>query len=69
VSRARRLAVAILGTVIGSAAGVPAEAAVEISAEPPLRPGFERGTTDYVSRCDPGKPVRLSVRASGSDRV
>jgi hypothetical protein len=47
----------------------PAGAAVEISANPGLRPAFDRATTDYVSRCVAGTPLRVSVHASDGDRV
>jgi hypothetical protein len=35
----------------------------EISAQPALYPAFDRGVSDYVSRCQPENPVRLSVTA------
>ncbi|MFL5779911.1 MAG: arylsulfotransferase family protein [Thermoleophilaceae bacterium] len=70
MSRVRRLAAPILGTVAGLAlAPAPAGAAVTISAHPSLRPAFDRSVTDYVVSCESGAPVRVHVHASGGDRV
>jgi arylsulfotransferase ASST len=51
---------------LGSAS---ANAKVRVSATPGLKPGFSLSVPDYVSRCVPGKPLKLSVSASGGDRV
>ncbi|HKP92067.1 MAG TPA: aryl-sulfate sulfotransferase [Thermoleophilaceae bacterium] len=76
MSAARRLATPAAGILAGltaaaalAVAAAPAQAAVEITAKPALRPAFERDTSDYVSRCPAGKPLRLSVRARDGDRV
>lgn len=50
-------------------AAAPANGRVEVSATPGLRPAFRQSASDYVSRCDPSVPLRVSVRASGGDRV
>ena len=52
-----------------AAAAAPASAAVHVSTKPSLRPGFSRSVTDYVIRCNPDRPIRVHVRASGGDRV
>ena len=51
------------------AAPVHAAAAVEVTAEPELKPSFKRYVNDYVSRCKPGKPLRLEVDATDGDSV
>jgi hypothetical protein len=61
--------VAALAAATLAVAAAPAGAGVQVSATPALRPAFDRGTSDYVSRCPAGKPLRLSVRASDGDRV
>ena len=67
---ARRLtALAATASAWAALAAPPAGAAVEVSADPPLRPAFDRNVTDYVSRCPSGKTVRVLVRASDGDRV
>jgi hypothetical protein len=38
---------------------------VRLSASPKLYPGFDPALTDYVVRCDPERPVVLSIRADG----
>src|SRR5438552_3336580 len=62
----RALALALLVLAAGA---VPARADVTVSAAPGLYPAFRRDVTDYVSRCGDGRPLRLSVTASGGERV
>jgi hypothetical protein len=50
-------------------AAPPAGAAVQITTKPALRPAFSRSVSDYVARCQPGKPLRVSVKAARHDRV
>ena len=51
-------------------AAAPAAAAVTVSANPALRPAsFQRSLTDYVSRCVPGKPLVLTINATGGEKV
>jgi hypothetical protein len=70
VSAIRRLASPILGTLALLVVAVaPAGAAVELSSKPKLRPAFDRKVTDYVTRCVPGKALRVFVHASDGDRV
>jgi hypothetical protein len=48
----------------GAVAPAPAAAAaLKLSAKPALSPGFAAGVSDYVSRCDPGKPLKLTIDA------
>jgi hypothetical protein len=47
----------------------PAQASVDVTSKPKLYPRFERGASDYVSRCDADRPLRLEVSVSGDDRV
>ncbi|HKP92065.1 MAG TPA: arylsulfotransferase family protein [Thermoleophilaceae bacterium] len=62
-----RIGVALLGCLaLGAGA---ADASVKITTKPPLRPSFSSSVSDYVSRCEPGKPVDVSVRATNGDRV
>jgi hypothetical protein len=67
VSRAAALAALVLGC--GALAAGPAGASVRISAKPDLRPSFSSKVSDYVIRCAAGKPVHLSVAATGGDHV
>jgi hypothetical protein len=70
MTRARaqwRLALAL--AAVGLLAPVSAGARVRVTADPGLKPKFESGVPDYVSRCVPGKPLRFSISASGDDRV
>ena len=50
-------------------AAAPAAASVRITSAPALWPSFSRKVPDYVARCSPGKPLRVSVKASKKDRV
>ena len=50
-------------------AATPAHASVELKGHPSVYPRFDRKVSDYVSRCDADRPLRLDVRASGRDRV
>jgi arylsulfotransferase ASST len=70
VSLVRGLKLALLGAAGWTAVmAAPAFGHVELSATPSLRPHFRPAATDYVSRCVPGKPLRVAVTASGGDRV
>jgi hypothetical protein len=42
---------------------------LEISAQPALYPAFDRGVSDYVSRCEPGNEVQVSVAAPAGTTV
>src|SRR3954452_7918528 len=62
----------LISTAAVAAAAVtaaPAGAAVSVRAEPPLRPAFDTGVTDYVARCPADAPERVFVKATGGDRV
>ena len=62
---------AVLVVAIGAAllAPAPADGAVTITTSPRLKPRFDRGSPDYVVRCNPGTPVRFAVSASDGDTV
>jgi hypothetical protein len=47
----------------------PAVAAVKLTTDPQLKPSFKRYVSDYVSRCESGKPLRFEVQATGGDKV
>ncbi|HKP92066.1 MAG TPA: arylsulfotransferase family protein [Thermoleophilaceae bacterium] len=69
-TRGRLGAGAALATAVWfGAAAAPAPAKVEIDAKPSLRPAFERKVSDYVSRCEPGRALEVSVNATDGDRV
>jgi arylsulfotransferase ASST len=42
---------------------------LQISSEPSLSPTFDLGVSDYVTRCESGSPVRLSVSAPAGTEV
>jgi hypothetical protein len=42
---------------------------VTVSTRPALRPAFDRAVSDYVTRCKPGRPLRVFVHADDGDRV
>jgi hypothetical protein len=67
VRRAARAGAAVLGCLALWTGG--ADASVKITAKPKLRPDFSARVPDYVSRCEPGKALELSVRATDGDRV
>jgi hypothetical protein len=46
-----------------AAPATAAAAPLGISAKPGLYPRFSAGVHDYVSRCHPGRPLKLSIRA------
>jgi hypothetical protein len=62
--------VALIASAV-SVAVMPAAALgrVELSATPPLLPAFKPAATDYVSRCVPGKPLRIAVRVLDGESV
>jgi Arylsulfotransferase (ASST) len=66
VALARAGAAALLYALVAAAS---AGASVQVSASPGLRPPFDRHVSDYVSGCKKGRPLRLSVDASGGDAV
>lgn len=45
----------------------PAAGAATIKADPPLFPTFDPHVRDYVSRCHPGLPLKLTVRATAAE--
>ncbi|HKP90961.1 MAG TPA: arylsulfotransferase family protein [Thermoleophilaceae bacterium] len=61
------LACALAAVIAPSAAD--ARRSFEMSAEPDLFPAFSTGTHDYVVRCDPDTPVRLSLAARDGAKV
>ena len=68
--RARgRLAAALALGASFALGAAPAGARVSVKADPALVPGFKLSVPDYVVRCAPNKPLKLSVSASGGDRV
>ena len=60
------LVVAIAAALLAPA---PAGGAISITTNPGLKPRFDRGSPDYVVRCNPGTPVRFAVSASDGDTV
>jgi hypothetical protein len=80
---ARRVAGTLATAMLLSAASAPATrssfaprsrpargaAAVRVVARPALFPAFNRNVSDYVARCTPGKPLRLSVGAAAGVAV
>src|SRR2546421_2551191 len=46
-----------------------ARANVSVDATPGIKPRFQLGVPDYVSRCKPGQPLRFTVSASKGDAV
>jgi hypothetical protein len=48
---------------------VQAAAAVKLTTEPKLKPSFKRYVSDFVSRCEPGKPLRFRVEATDGYKV
>ena len=65
----RRLAIAAAVVAAAAAAASPAGAVVRVTTDPPLDKPFARAAPDYVSRCAPGRPLTISVEASGGERV
>ena len=63
----RRLVLPLVVALLAAAA--PASAKVKVSTNPALQPSFRSGASDYASRCVSGTAVRVSVHASGGDRV
>jgi hypothetical protein len=57
-------ALVLLAAIPGSAA-----AKVSITGSPTIEPRFKTSVPDYVSRCVPGQPLHLTVRASSGDTV
>jgi hypothetical protein len=68
VRRAVAHALYALAALAATAAG-PAAASVKITADPPLRPSFRSGVSDYVSRCPATNTLRLKVSATDGDEV
>ncbi|MEA2368474.1 MAG: hypothetical protein QOH38_1192 [Thermoleophilaceae bacterium] len=56
---------AVTFTVLPASAG----ATVTVTTDPGLQPKYSAPVSDYVSRCVPGTPVRVSVSASDGERV
>lgn len=69
VLRLQRLPPALLALAALAAFAPAAAASVKLSARPALYPAFQRGISDYVSRCKPGKPLVLSGSATGGEKV
>jgi hypothetical protein len=67
--RARATIVPFLLGAAGIVGAAPASAAVDIRTDPGLRPRFDAGVPDYVSRCEPGRPLRFTVSATNGDTV
>ena len=65
----RRTGIAAAALAAAAVAAAPAHGAVKITTTPGLFPPFSRHVSDYVIRCQPGKPVRVDVDATGGDRV
>jgi hypothetical protein len=57
------LAAAVVAAASVAVAAPAAAAPLRIAAKPKLQPSFRPSVTDYVSRCHPGKPLRLAIRA------
>jgi hypothetical protein len=64
-----RVAVALALGAAACAAPAPALATVHMTTDPGLRPAFDTGIGDYVSRCVPGQPLHFAVSATSGDRV
>ena len=70
MSLVRGFQLALLGIACSTGlVAAPAYGRVVLSTTPGLRPHFRPAATDYVSRCVPGKPLRVAVNAAGGDRV
>jgi hypothetical protein len=69
---ARRLG-RLIGLTCAAAVATPAAAAAAapptIVAKPGLYPKFSPGVTDYVSRCEPGRPLHLVIRPPGARAI
>lgn len=52
-----------------TSAPAAADAQPAIVASPSLYPSFSAGVTDYVSRCEPGRPLHLSIHPPAGARV
>jgi arylsulfotransferase ASST len=68
-SSGRNVAAALSVTVLAAFAAHPARALAgepAISAEPALQPAFNAAVPNYVTRCDPGASVHVTVRARGN---
>jgi Arylsulfotransferase (ASST) len=62
-------AAALALAALGALAPAQAAANVTLKTTPGLKPAFRTSVPDYVSRCEPGKPLRFSVSASNGDSV
>lgn len=60
---------ALLLLALMAAAPAAAGAAMDVRADPQLTPSFGPRIEDYVTRCDPKKPVRLRVTAPDGGKV
>jgi hypothetical protein len=65
----RLVSTLLLPAALAAVAATPAAAEVTVSAKPSLYPRFQRTVTDYVSRCVPGKPLALTIDATGGEKV
>jgi Arylsulfotransferase (ASST) len=54
---------------VALAAPAAAAATVKLKTSPGLKPSFKTSVPDYVSRCEPGNPLRFSVTSAKDDRV
>jgi arylsulfotransferase ASST len=67
----RRARTTLLVALAAAALTAPATAVakVQLKTSPGLKPSFKTSVPDYVSRCEPGKPLRFSVTSAKDDRV
>src|SRR2546429_6697516 len=68
-SRRRTPVVTVVAAAFALAIPTAACAKVSVHAAPGIRPRFQLGVRDYVSRCKPGQPLRFTISASKGDAV